>query len=79
MRRAARPEPDAGDIQALAADRQGGAVVLQHREAAPGQGRGHVAVVVVVAEHGERAVSRRGERREQLATGPTYWRSPNVT
>jgi hypothetical protein len=59
------PEPDAGHVEGLAADRQPRARVLEHREPLRRQRRRHVAVVVVVAEDCDDPVRRR-ERRERF-------------
>lgn len=64
--RTAGPEPDARDVEALAADGQRGALVAQYGEALGRERRRHLAVIVVIAQNGERAMGRLGERREAL-------------
>ena len=64
--RAARPESNAREIEPLAVDRQRGALIFQHAEAARRQRRGHFALIVVIAEHRERSVRGVRQRREQL-------------
>ena len=49
VRRPPRPEPNARQFQRFAAQRYAGALVVEDRESAPGQFRGNIVVVIVVA------------------------------
>ena len=62
---AAGPVADAHQVERLAADADLGPGVAQHGEADGAQRRRHVAVVVVIAEHGEDADGG-GERGQGL-------------
>lgn len=67
---AARPEPDASDVQRCTFHDDPSPVVEQHRDALSFECGRHRAIVVMVAEHREDA-ARRIEGRQQLGHGPS--------
>src|SRR3990172_12180450 len=60
---APRPEADSDEIERLAVDRHAGPRILQHLDAHPCELRGHVVIVVVVAENSEYPVPRLDARQ----------------